>query len=77
LGTHPDDWQSAVRAADKALTITPGLHEALFNKALALEGMNDRDRAHAAWEEYRRRDPSGPWADEAAQHAAALTPQKQ
>jgi hypothetical protein len=77
FGTHPDDWQSAVRAADEALAITPGLHEALFNKALALEGLNDRDRARAAWEEYRRQDPSGPWADEAAQHAAALAPQKQ
>jgi predicted anti-sigma-YlaC factor YlaD len=77
FGTHADDWASAVRAADEALAITPGLHEALFNKALALEGMNDRDRAREAWEEYRRRDPSGPWSDEAAQHAAALAPSKE
>jgi hypothetical protein len=66
-----------VRAADDALAITPGLQEGLFNKALALEGLNDRDRARAAWEEYRHQDPSGPWADEAAQHVAALAPQKQ
>jgi tetratricopeptide (TPR) repeat protein len=77
FATYPDDWTAAVRAADAALAITPGLHEALFNKALAIEGMNDRDRAREAWEEYRRRDPSGPWSEEAAQHAAALAPQKE
>jgi CHAT domain-containing protein len=67
---RPADWPRALSAAEKAVSRDPGRAEAYFNRALALEGLQLQTESKRAWEEYRQRDPSGPWADEAAVHAA-------
>lgn len=68
----PDDAVRALDAAERAVTLTPRLAEAHFNRALALEALSLRDRARSAWEEYLRLEPQSPWADEARRHLAAL-----
>ena len=55
----------ALRAADRALTLSPDLPEARFNRALALSYLDRRDEARAAWTAYLQRDSNSPWADEA------------
>jgi CHAT domain-containing protein len=64
----------ALAAADAALRIDPTLPEALFNRALTIERLGARQQARLAWKRYLEVDRTGPWADEARQHLAALAP---
>ena len=45
--------------------------DALFNRALALESLGQKDAARAAWESYLQVDATSAWADEARQHLAS------
>lgn len=76
----------ALAAADEALDRDPGLLEALFNRALALEALALRREARSAWESYLRageravgkaspeagRDRESRWAAEARRRLALL-----
>ena len=68
-GGQTDDLVRALGAADRSLVLNPALLEARFNRALILERLA-RPEAHDAWQEDIRRDPSGPWSDEARRHLA-------
>jgi tetratricopeptide (TPR) repeat protein len=46
--------------------------EIAFNRALAMEHVETRDAAKAAWKQYLELDRSSPWADEARTHLAGL-----
>jgi tetratricopeptide (TPR) repeat protein len=60
-----DAWQLALRTADRALAIAPSMGEALFNRALALNGLHLTDQARAAWLAYLKVDPDSAWGREA------------
>jgi CHAT domain-containing protein len=65
----------ALEAADRALHIDASSPPAWFNKALALEQLNVRDQALAAWKKYLAIDSNSPWAAEARQHVEHLQKQ--
>jgi len=59
------DWQKAVEASGRATELDPGLIEAWFNRALAIEGYaSSAADASQAWRDYLSRDNSSPWARE-------------
>lgn len=64
----PLDAAAALDACDRALTLRPGLAEALFNRALALERMGSTSKARAAWDAYLAVDATSAWAAEAKDH---------
>jgi tetratricopeptide (TPR) repeat protein len=69
-----DSYQAfqALLAADDAVAADPTLHEARFNRALALEDMGLDWEAPAAWTDYLALDPRSGWAREARAHLAVL-----
>ena len=67
-----EDAEKALAAVQRALAIDPFQREALFNRALALERLSQRNAARGAWETYLQQDPSSAWADEAKQHLERL-----
>jgi CHAT domain-containing protein len=73
LGLRPDDLPRALAAADRARRLEPSLHEAWFNRALAMSALQLTDQARTAWTEYLRRDSSSPWAVEARKHLEDLS----
>jgi tetratricopeptide (TPR) repeat protein len=56
--------QLAVDASDRALQIDPRSLDALFNRALALQSLDRKQEAIAAYNRYLAVDPSSPWAGE-------------
>jgi tetratricopeptide (TPR) repeat protein len=64
----PDDYLKALDAAERALRVNPTLIEGQFNRALALERLERRDQARAAWNELLRIDHAQGWAAEDRQH---------
>ncbi|HEX4915465.1 MAG TPA: zf-HC2 domain-containing protein, partial [Vicinamibacterales bacterium] len=73
LGLRPDDLPRALAAADRARRLDPSLHEAWFNRALAMSALHLTDQAKVAWSEYLRRDSTSPWAGEARKHLEELS----
>lgn len=67
---NPRDFEQAEARAGEALAREPRHAEALFNRALALESLGQRDAARAAWETYLQVDATSAWATEARQHLA-------
>ena len=63
------DYQSALAILDGI--DGPPAAEALFNRALALEGLGRHDEAVAAWQRYLARDGATGWADEARHRLAS------
>lgn len=61
----PRDASRALQLADAALAISPRAVSALFNRAAALEAMDERAKAHEAWQVYLSADPSSAWSAEA------------
>jgi CHAT domain-containing protein len=63
---------AAVDCAERAWSLqqTP---EAAWNRALAYEAMNAKDKARAAWNDYLKLDPGSAWFAEASQHLAKLS----
>lgn len=66
------DTAAALRHADAALDRAPGLGPALWNRAVALQGLELRLAAAAAFERVAELGEPG-WADEARRRAADLT----
>jgi anti-sigma factor RsiW len=62
----PDDGRLALEAADRALLVNAAMPEALFNRALALDGLDRADDARRAWQAYLKVDRDSPWGREAA-----------
>jgi tetratricopeptide (TPR) repeat protein len=69
---RPQDLAKALTAADHAVEADPGLAEALFNRALALERLALVQEARTAWEHYLRVDNQSGWAEEARRHLRDL-----
>jgi CHAT domain-containing protein len=67
----PSELPRALAAADRALTLSPNLAEAHFNRSLVLERLFLLPWAAAGWAEYVRRDSSA-WSAEAANHLNKL-----
>ncbi|HEY7790040.1 MAG TPA: tetratricopeptide repeat protein, partial [Vicinamibacterales bacterium] len=67
-----EDYPKALAAAERAIKADPGLTEAWFNRALALEALYLTGEARKAWTDYLQRDSTSKWADEARKHLAAL-----
>ncbi|HUR83147.1 MAG TPA: CHAT domain-containing protein [Thermoanaerobaculia bacterium] len=55
----------ALASADRAIRLDARLAEALFNRAVILEGLGLSQQAREAWQRYLEVDPSSPWAAEA------------
>jgi CHAT domain-containing protein len=69
-----DQYSRAYDAALRALRKSPGQPEALFDRAMAADGLGLAWIAREAWDEYLAADPTGPWskvAREARARAAA------
>jgi CHAT domain-containing protein/tetratricopeptide (TPR) repeat protein len=70
--THDEDVPAALEAIELALEKSPQLHEALFNRALALQALHLPGAARRAWQRYLAVDPSSKWAREARERLARL-----
>src|SRR5687767_8241999 len=57
-----EDFFKALALAERALVSQPDLHEAAYNRALALERLPLPAAAHRAYEDYLGRDNRSPWA---------------
>lgn len=69
-----DHFARAYDAALRALRLDPARREALFNRAMAADGMGLTWIARQAWDDYLKVEPEGPWAGlarEARARAAA------
>lgn len=74
--TEPADNASrALEMANRALESNRQLPEALFNRALALEALGQKDDAKAAWQAYLAVDGRSGWADEARAKLRILSAQ--
>ncbi len=62
----------ALAAVDRALKIDPQLPEALFNRALILEGLGVLAQAREAWDQYLAIDSTSAWAQEARKRRDAI-----
>ena len=64
-GPRNEDVNECFTHLNRALTLAPTLHEALFNRALLNQRERLRREARADWEQYLQRDSQSPWAKEA------------
>ncbi len=69
---RPSMLPEALASADRALRIDPRLGEALFNRAVILEGLGLTQQAREAWQRYLEVDPSSQWAAEARERLSHL-----
>jgi hypothetical protein len=65
------DAAHALESADRALKLHPGLPDALFNRALALQALGNHEAA-SAYERYIRIDPNSQWSEDARKRVADL-----
>ena len=64
------DLAAAVETASAALAAEPGLLEARFNRALALQGLHLHGQARRAWQDYLAAETDREWAAEGRKHLA-------
>jgi CHAT domain-containing protein/lipoprotein NlpI len=57
---------------NKALQLNPEKLEALFNRSLALQALEQTQQARESWRQYLQKDPSSKWAEEAKTHLEIL-----
>lgn len=71
---RPDDFARAYDAALRALRLQPAQGEAMFDRAMAADGIGLAWVARQAWDDYLGAEPEGPWVNLArqARSAAAL-----
>jgi CHAT domain-containing protein len=67
-----EDLNQSLEEFTKATELDGNLLPAIFNKSLALQQLGLTREARASWEDYLRKDPSSPWADEARKNLAGL-----
>jgi CHAT domain-containing protein/tetratricopeptide (TPR) repeat protein len=66
------DYASAIEFLSRALKRTPDDPIALYNRAIANEGLAEYAQAMEDWQNYLRVDPHGEWADDARKRVAAV-----
>jgi len=69
---QPQDFAKARTMADRAVKLNPGLAEAWFNRADAMESLRLSIEARDAWREYLKVDAVSDWANEARQRLQRL-----
>jgi CHAT domain-containing protein len=69
---RPIDYGNAIESLGKTLAKRPDDPIALFNRALACEGVFLFTQATEDWEHYLRIDPQGEWSDEARRRLQKL-----
>ncbi len=69
---QPQDFARAATMADRAVKADPGVAEAWFNRACALERLSLFDEARKAWQDYLKIDGTSGWAAEARNRLKAL-----
>jgi CHAT domain-containing protein len=67
-----EDLPHALALAERALRMAPGLLEASFNRAVALERLALHEDAKHAWDDYCVHDTSSGWAEDARRRRDAL-----
>jgi tetratricopeptide (TPR) repeat protein len=67
-----DDYQKAYDLLSKVLSKKPDSAAALYNRALAAQGLKFRGKAVEDWNHYLRLDSNGSWADEARRQLQVL-----
>jgi CHAT domain-containing protein/tetratricopeptide (TPR) repeat protein len=72
LEHQPADLGMALDQLSRSLQLRPDDPETLFNRALVLEQMLQKDQAAAEWEKYLKVDGTSAWAGEARKHLADL-----
>jgi hypothetical protein len=70
---HPEDWPKALDAADRAIQSDSNAPEPYFNRALALEGLEQTERAAQAWGDYATHERNPAWIEEAGERRKALS----
>ncbi len=68
----PSELIAGLETAERALALQGAPVEALFNRALATEGLFLHEQTRLSWARYLSADPSSPWADEARSRLARL-----
>jgi tetratricopeptide (TPR) repeat protein len=63
---------AALEEYSRVLALVPDEEVALYNRALAVRELGDREQASAAWKEYLRLNRTGKWAYRAVEHLNAL-----
>jgi CHAT domain-containing protein/cytochrome c-type biogenesis protein CcmH/NrfG len=66
------DYANAIEFLSKALKKTPDDPIALYNRAIANEGLAEYVSAAEDWQSYLRVDPQGDWADDVRKRLAAV-----
>jgi tetratricopeptide (TPR) repeat protein len=70
---HLRNYDSALDSFDRALEASPGLRQAQFNRALALELMGRIDDSKSAWKEFIEKSSTDEqWKSEANSHLESL-----
>lgn len=88
VGSHPDyvparlylghtllesgEAAAALEEYSRVLALVPNEEVALYNRALAVRELGDRELTAAAWKEYLRLNRTGKWAYRAVEHLNAL-----
>lgn len=67
-----ENYSLALKSLNQALEIDNSSLEALFNKALVLQKMQNPNQAQEAWEKYLEKDSASPWANEARKNLELL-----
>ncbi len=75
-GKSFEKFAASLEHLDQALKLNPDLEEALFNRALCLQGMTLSGQAREAWTEYLKHDPASSWAEEAKRKLVLLESRK-
>lgn len=68
-----EDFTRALEAADRALSTSNRSAAALFNRALAAEGLNRNSEARRDWTELLQVETDDGWRDEAERHLQRLS----
>jgi hypothetical protein len=67
-----DSYAQALDDTTRALKLAPGLVEALYNRALSLEGLGRAEEAIAAWDAFLSLEADITWRDEATRRRNSL-----
>jgi CHAT domain-containing protein/tetratricopeptide (TPR) repeat protein len=70
--SRADDWPIALELAERAVQKNPSLKEALYNRAIALEGLALTRQAEAAWTAYLGVETDAEWRNEAQERIKRL-----
>ena len=67
-----EEFGRSLENLNKALQLDSNLLEALFNRGLVHESLNQTEQARNDWREYLKRDSTSPWATEANRNLQSL-----